>query len=99
MAPFSSLLFLDFIPFPPHFLQSEKLHHHRCFFRVFCLFLLFVPFLCISLLTHAKDFLHVLIHHIGDADSRNDFEEVRGDATIKARYTFMGYNVFELAHH
>lgn len=41
----------------------------------------------------------MLIHHIGDADSWNDFEEVGGDATVEAWHTFMRYDVFELARH
>ena len=41
----------------------------------------------------------MLVHHIGDADSWNDFEEVGGDAAIQAGYTFMRYDVLELAHH
>lgn len=41
----------------------------------------------------------MLVHHIGDADSWDNFEEVWGDATIKARHAFMRYDVFELAHH
>lgn len=59
----------------------------------------FISLLCLSLVTHPEDFLHVLVHHVGDADSWNDFEEVGGDATVQARYTFMRYDVFELAHH
>lgn len=55
--------------------------------------------LCLSLITHPQDFLHVLVHHVGDANCWNDFEEVGGDAAIQARYTFVRYDVFELAHH
>ena len=54
---------------------------------------------CLILVTHSKDFLHVLIHHIGDADSRDDFEKVGGDTTIQALYAINGNDVFELAHH
>lgn len=41
----------------------------------------------------------MLVHHVGDADSWNDFEEVGGDAAIQAGYTFMRDDVFELAYH
>lgn len=55
--------------------------------------------LCHSLVNHSKDLLHVLIHHIGDADSRNYFEKVGRDASVQAWHTFMRYDVFELTHH
>lgn len=58
-----------------------------------------VSTLCLSLVTHSEDFLHVFVHHVGDADSWNDFKEVGSDAAIQARYTFTRYDVFELAHH
>lgn len=89
-----------------HFLQTpEKLNHHlssvssRQHDKSSLSFLLLVPLLCLSLIPHPEDFLHVLVHHVGDADSRNDLEEVGGDAAIQARYTFMGYDIFELANH
>lgn len=59
----------------------------------------FVRPLWLSLVTHPEDFLHVLVHHVGDADSWNDFEEVGGDAAIQAGHTFLRYDVFELAQH
>lgn len=55
--------------------------------------------LWLSLVTHTEDFFHVLVHHVGDADSWNDFEEVGGDAAVQAGHTFMRYDVFELAQH
>lgn len=62
-----------------------------------------VLFACLSLsvisVAHSKDLLHVLVHHVGDADCRNYFEEVGGDAAVQTRYPFMRYDVFELAHH
>lgn len=60
-------------------------------------FLSFKRPLC--LITYPQDFLHVLVHHVGDANCWNDFEEVGSDAAIQARYTFVRYDVFELAHH
>lgn len=53
----------------------------------------------ISLVNHSKDLLHVLVDHIGDADSRNNFEEVGRDASVQTWHTFMRYDVFELTHH
>lgn len=41
----------------------------------------------------------MLINHIRDANSRNDFEEIGGNATVKSRNAFMGHNVLELANH
>lgn len=41
----------------------------------------------------------MLIHHVGDADSWNDFKKVGGNSTVQAGHTFLRYDVFELAHH
>lgn len=41
----------------------------------------------------------MLIHHVGDADSWDDFKKVGGNATVQAGHTFLRYDVFELAHH
>lgn len=36
--------------------------------------------------------LHVLVNHVANADSRNDFHEVWQDATIEPKETIFGYN-------
>lgn len=41
----------------------------------------------------------MLIHHVGDADSWDDFKKVGGNASVQAGHTFLRYDVFELAHH
>lgn len=41
----------------------------------------------------------MFVHHVGDADGWDDLEEIRGDATIKAGYAFVRYDVFELSEH
>lgn len=41
----------------------------------------------------------MLVHHVGDADSWDDFKKVGGNASVQAGHTFLRYDVFELAHH
>lgn len=76
----------NIVPFPPHPLLSK--------------FLVQVSFLFLRdgqshfrslfwLITHAEDFLHVFVYYVGDADGWDDLEEIRGDATIQAWYTFV----------
>lgn len=50
-------------------------------------------------ISNPEDFLHMLVHHVGDADSWDDFKKVGGNASVQAGHTFLRYDVFELAHH
>lgn len=43
--------------------------------------------------------LHVLINHIADADSWNDFHEVWQDAPVESKETIFGYNLLQQATH
>lgn len=52
-------------------------------FAVLCIIKALHPcYLAFCLASNPEDFLHVLIHHIGDADSWDDLKKVGGDATV-----------------
>lgn len=38
---------------------------------------------------------HVFIDYVGDADGRDDFQEVGGDAAVEAGHALLGHNVLE----
>lgn len=42
---------------------------------------------------------HVLVNHVADADSRNNFHEVWQDAPVKSKKAIFGYNFFQQTSH
>ena len=52
-----------------------------------------------SVEAHPKNLFHVFVHHIGDADRRDDLEEVWRQASVQPRYTFVEHDVFKLPQH
>lgn len=47
----------------------------------------------------AQTSLHVFIHHIADADSRDDFHKVGQNATVEAKKAFFSQNPLgQLSH-
>lgn len=63
------------------------------------LFFLHVSVLYLLLIFDPEHLLHVFIHHVGDADSRDDFEEVRSDSPVESGDSLMTHDVSELSQH
>ena len=48
---------------------------------------------------HSQLCLHVLIHHVADADGRDDFEEVGGQASVEPRRALGLQDLLEETRH
>lgn len=55
---------------------------------------------CLPLsLSHSQYFPHVFVHHVGDADSWNDLEEVGCDAAVQTHHTLLSHDATEQREH
>ena len=41
----------------------------------------------------------MFVHHVGDADGRDDLEEVGRESSVQPRQALVEHDVFELAQH
>lgn len=65
-----------------------------------CHLFLFLPFPTPPTLdVHSQEYPCVFVDHIGQTDGWDDFQQVRGDSSIKSGHTLLGHDVVEQDQH